>query len=130
MYIHDFFEQCKVEFRMHFRESMGFSISHLTCKRNDCLYTTLRATSIDWYTPIVDLMMRDDGKCMLVVSGYNEDDAFVELGIYELETRDIERFQIVLKYIMVAAVLRFHAGNKVSRNWGVAAATITDETHE
>ena len=127
MQINDFFEQCKTEFRQHFRESMGFSITHLECMRNDFLYTTLRATPIDWYTPIVDLMMRADGKCLLVVSGYNEDDDFVELGIYELETRDMERFQIVLRYIMVSAVLRFNEDNKISRVWGIEAATLTDE---
>ncbi len=124
---HDFFEQCRHEFRQTFRESMGFHISHMDVVRNDDVYTTLRATALDWYTPIVDLMMRDDGKCMFVVSGHNEDDDFVEIGVYELETRDIERVQIVLRYILVSAVLRFHEGNKLQRAWGISASTITDE---
>jgi hypothetical protein len=64
---------------------------------------------------------------MFVVSGHNEDDEFVEIGVYELETRDIERVQIVLRYILVSAVLRFHEGNKLQRAWGISASTITDE---
>lgn len=127
MYHQDFYTQCQQEFCNTFRESMGFHISYMDSVRHGDVYKTIRATPLDVYTPVVDFMMRNDGKCMLVVSGNNEDDEFVEIGLYELETRDIEHVQIVLRYIMVSAVLRFHEGNKLQRTWGISNATITDE---
>lgn len=124
---YDFYTQCQQEFRHTFRESMGFHISQFESVRNGDIYKTMRATPLDVYTPVVDFMIRNDGHCMLLVSGNNEDDEFVEIGLYELETRDIERVQIVLRYIMVSAVLRFHEGNKLQRTWGISTATITDD---
>ena len=126
MQIKEFFKQCESEFRNFFRESMGFTIQQLTSERDDYLYTTLRAIPIDWYTPIVDFMMCADGNCLFIVSGYNEDNEFVEIGVYKLETRDIERFQIILRYIMIMDVLRFHENNKISRTCNCETATITD----
>lgn len=127
MRIQEFFELCKKEFGNHFRESMGFTIKKMTRERNGYLYTTLRAVHLDWYTPVVDFMMCADGQSLFVISGYNEDDDFVEIGSYELQTRDIERVQIILRYILVSAVLRFHENNKLKREWGFSHVIITDE---
>lgn len=128
--MHFLFEPLKEAFLQTFRPSLGFSINQPTypCAREDGQYTLIRAISSDCYSPVISLLMKDDGsKCIISVSSYNEDDNFVEFGVYILETHDVERFQMILNYVMVAAVLQFHENNKLPRTWGTAVATITDE---
>lgn len=122
----DFYTQLKDEFLQNFRQSMGFHITQFQQTRDNILYNTLRATTMDRYTPAVDLMIPADGACVIAVVGVNEDEELVEFGIYTLNTRDIERARVVLHYIMIAAVLQFHEKHKISRDWGVATATVTD----